>query len=117
VWALLLLSGCAHTVEIRTEPSGAAVTLAHRGSVGLAPVQVKVWDIPLTRPVARIALGEYRTVNLDLRREIRPWARPRLLLMLRWRQAFARGPMAAHLVLLVPRHGPAGTWSAEEVPD
>ena len=111
------MSGCAHTVEIRSEPAGAAVTLMHRGSVGLTPVQVKVWDIPLTRPAARIALSDYRTVNLDLRREIRPWARARHLLMLRWRHALARGPTASHLVLLVPRHGPAGTWSAEEVPD
>ncbi len=114
---LLFMTGCAHTVEIKSEPAGAVVTLGHRGAVGLTPVQVKVWDIPLTRPSARVALAEYRTVTLDLRREVRPLERPQNFATLRWKKAFSRGVMASHLVLLVPRHGPSGTWTADEVPD
>ena len=116
VLAGLVLSGCAHRVEIVSEPAGASVTFDRRGAAGLAPVAVQIWDVPLSRPGVRIALVDYRTVHLDLRREIRPFDRLRDVVMLRWSRAFSRAPRATHHVVLVPRHGPAGTWSPEDVP-
>lgn len=85
--------------------------------VGATPVEVVVWSVPFARPKARLSMPGYRPVQVGLRRDRKPLARLWDLLTFRWRRAFALVPAAHHEVLLVQDHGPAGTWTPEDVPD
>jgi hypothetical protein len=106
--------GCAHRVEIRSEPLGAQVRMRGR-AVGATPVEVVLWSVPFAHPEARLTMPGFRGVQINLRRDRRPLRRFGEFLTFRWRRAFALSPGAHHEVLLVPDHGPAGTWGPEEV--
>ncbi|MBN1334937.1 MAG: PEGA domain-containing protein [Deltaproteobacteria bacterium] len=111
----LLLVGCAHRTRIASEPSGAGVQVGRR-VIGSTPVEIVVWSVPFTHPSATVTLAGYRPSVIDLRADRRPARRAWEFLTFRWKQAFAREPGQAHEVLLVPRHGPVGTWTEEDIP-
>ncbi len=84
---------------------------AGRRTLGPTPVEIVVWGVPFTHPTATVSLAGYRTLELDLGADRRPARRAWEFLTLRWGRAFARVPGSAHEAVLVPRHGPAGTWT------
>jgi hypothetical protein len=113
--AILLVAGCAHRTLVTSDPPGALVHMGPR-LLGPTPVEIVVWSVPFTRPTADLALSGYRTMSIDLAADRRPARRAWEFLTLRWKRAFARVPGSAHRVVLVPRHGPAGTWTEGDVP-
>lgn len=111
---MILASSCAHRITVVSEPVGADVVLRGR-ELGPTPVEVVLWTNPFVRPRATLSFPGYRRVRVDLSRNRRPLRRFRELLVLRWRRAFALVSVAEHEVLMVPNHGPAGTWTPEDV--
>jgi hypothetical protein len=86
-------------------------------AVGATPAEVVVWSVPFSRPTARLTLPGYRPAQIALRKDRHPLRRAWEFLTFRYKRAFALVPNAHHEVLLVPQHGPAGTWGAEDVPE
>lgn len=125
--ALLLLAlaqGClVHRVRVESEPPGAVVKVNGRVR-GATPVEFKVWwSPPLVRDYAmQVSLPGYRPVVADregalrpapLRAEVRLWRY--LLHPLRVRQWLGVEPRSTYSYVLVPEHGPSGTWTLEEL--
>jgi hypothetical protein len=108
--------GCAHRVAVNSDPMGAQV---RRGDelIGATPTELLIWSVPFSRPSLRLTMPGYRPVELQLRKDKKPVLRAWELATFRYRRAFALVPNAHHQVLLVPAHGPAGTWTSEDVPD
>ncbi len=116
--ALVLASvvGCAHRVAISSDPLGAQVRKGKR-TVGATPTEVVIWSIPFSRPKLRLTMPGYRPMVVELRRDKRPVRRFWELVTFRPRRALALVPNGIHQVIMVPVHGPAGTWTADDVPD
>ena len=116
-WLLALaLSGCAHRVAINSDPMGAQV---HRGrrTVGATPTEIVVVSIPFSRPKVRLTMPGYRPMVVQLRKDKKPVRRVWELLTFRPRRALALVPNTSHEVIMIEVHGPAGTWTPEDVPD
>jgi hypothetical protein len=96
----VLASGCVWKVQVDTRPVPAQVTAAD-GTRYRVPAEIPLAWRPFARPVLTVTAPGYRTVELPV--------------PLGW------GPLGIHRVReyevsLVPVHGPAGTWTADEVP-
>jgi hypothetical protein len=117
--ALLLLglgAGCAHRVAITSDPMGAQVRRGER-TLGATPTEVVVWSIPFSRPKLRLTMPGYRPMEVELRRDKRPLRRGWELLTFRYRRGLALVPNVHHQVIMIPVHGPAGTWTSDDLPD
>lgn len=124
-WFLLLLmtQACVvHRVRVESQPPGAVVRLD--GKVrGVTPLEFNtVWTPPLTkRYTVGLTLPGYRPVQAEgtwlqpspLRREVRLWRY--LLHPLRVRQWLGVEPRSTYSYVLVPEHGPSGTWTLEDL--
>lgn len=120
---LLLSQACVvHRVRVESEPPGAVVRLD--GKVrGVTPVEFNtVWTPPFVKDyVLGLSLPGYRPVRTEggwnhpspLRREVRFWRY--LLHPLSWMKIIGRAPRSKYTFVLVPEHGPAGTWTPEDV--
>ena len=112
--ALLGLMGCSYRVRLRSDPQPVEATLPS-GRVVLTPSVVRLKWTPFGRQWVTFSAPGYRPLTLDLRkREVRllrmtgqAVRHPRTLL------GEVRGDV---LVVLVPEHGPAGTWTADDLP-
>lgn len=118
--ASLWLQGCiVHRVRVESEPPGAVVRLDGRVK-GVTPLEFNtVWVPALTRtfPKAyklRVTLPGYRPVTTSLRADVRLWRY--LIHPFRVREMLGLRPRSIRRVVLVARHGPAGTWGPEDVP-
>lgn len=100
---LALLAACTYTVHLASRPTPAIVQLPDGRRV-TTPSDVKLRWRPLVREKATISAAGYRPLEVDL------WK-----LRLRSGRALS-GQRGELLLLLVPTHGPSGTWSAEDVP-
>ena len=112
VW-FLLASGCAYTVQMSSEPLGAYVELPD-GETIVTPETVSLKVAPFSKQVVRVSAPGYRTIEADLRRgEV---TLPRYLGDFLFHPAAVLGhePRGDMVFVLVPEHGPTGTWSAEE---
>lgn len=108
------LSGCAHRVRIASDPPGAEVR--YRGKVvGNTPVEfTRVWW-PFSRMPVELRLPGQRRTRLLLGRDygffrfvgevLRPW---------RWPRFAGAQIRTRHHVVMVRRHGAAGTWDVED---
>jgi hypothetical protein len=116
--ALLLASGsgCAHRVAISSDPMGAQVRRG-RHDLEPTPTEVLVWSIPFSRPRLELTMPGYRPMLVELRKDKKPMRRAWELLTFRYRRALALVPNGHHEVIMVPAHGPAGTWTSHDVPD
>ena len=117
--ALLLLAltaGCKHRVLIESDPPGASVRL-DKSRKGITPVEFKVGWVPIffKRYNVRVKLPDYRTVETSIRDDMRFWA-PTWRAVWHPGEALDRVPLHAYEFIMIPDHGPAGTWSPEEVP-
>lgn len=111
LYALLLL-GCVHRVTITTLPEGA--NLYRAGThVGQAPATVAIRPFGATGVEAR--LPGYREATTSLR-GVGTMSFVAEFLTLRWGRALGLRPRADVEIRLVPDHGPAGTWSPDDVP-
>jgi len=114
VTGALLASGCAYKVNLNTNPLAADVKLPD-GTTVVTPAEIKFRYVPFGRQTIVVTAPGYRVVEMDLRRtEIKLGRyitdaifKPRTWL------GDARGQVH---VVLVPNHGPVGTWDPAEVP-
>lgn len=113
-FAVLGLMGCSYRVRLRSEPQPVEATLPS-GRVVLTPSVVWLKWTPFGRQWVTFTAPGYRPLTLDLRkREVR---------LLRMTGQAVRHPRTLFgevrgdvLVVLVPEHGPAGTWTADDLP-
>lgn len=110
----LLASGCAYRVRLSSIPAPAEVQLPD-GSVVVTPAEVQFRWVPFGRQVVRVHAPGYRLLVADLRKqEIRGH---RYITDLVLRPATLTGAPRGNVgFVLVPLHGPAGTWEPEDVP-
>jgi hypothetical protein len=109
-------SGCKHRVLVESDPPGASVRL-DRSRKGITPVEFKVGWVPIffKRYNVRVKLPGYRTVQTTIRDDMHAWSPT-------WRairypgEALDRVPLHTYQFLLIPDHGPTGTWRPDEVP-
>jgi hypothetical protein len=110
----LVMSSCAYKIKLNTNPLAANVDLPNGTSV-VTPAEVTLRYAPFGRQRIVVSAPGYRVVEIDLRKtEIKlvryisdAFFRPRT-----W-QGEARGQVN---IVLVPNHGPVGTWDPTEVP-
>ena len=114
VLASFLLVGCAHTVRIESDPSGANIKHG-RKLVGVTPADVTVKWVPFKPiPITLDAPGR-RTMELDLAQDVGMWRFSWEVLTLQTGKLSGRVPRATHRALFIRHHGPMGTWSPEDV--
>lgn len=115
--AALLLGpwSCAWHVSVASTPPGAAVRLDEQ-VVGYTPLDLRVPWGPGTGDVVSASVPGHRPLQVSVRQQTR-------LLRVGWQALWhplvalgVRPPRDELLFVLVPEHGPSGTWSAEDVP-
>lgn len=103
---LLALSGCAYRVALVSTPPGALVELPSGRQV-TTPAEVKIRWAPFNEAVVRASARGYRPLEVDLRdTEVKAG------------RFFFRGfkrPRGEVELVLIPAHGPTGTWLPAEV--
>ena len=117
LWIVIALagSGCAYKVAITASPSPALAELPNgKGTVSL-PADVTFRWVPFGKQQIRVSADGYRPVELDLRRREIRWSRYVTDTLFRPATLFGR-PRGEVRVILVPDHGPVGTWSEQDVP-
>lgn len=109
-----LLSGCAYKVALSSDPAAAVVRLPEGDEV-ITPDVVDLRWRPFGEQVVVVSSPGYRTTAFDLRdREIR-WGRYVTDTLFRPATLFG-APRGEVRFVLVPEHGPAGTWREDDVP-
>ena len=109
--AILLVSGCAYKVELTSAPAGARVSLPDETEV-FTPQVVTLRASPFLPQEVTVFAPGFRPLTMDLRRsEIRLW-RYGTDALFRPRTLFG-APRRTVQFVLVPQHGPTGTWSSE----
>ena len=115
---VLLLSlgvmGCAHTVRIESDPSGANIRRG-RKVVGVTPAEVKVTWVPFRSIPVVVDVPGRRRLVLDLSRDLTLWHLTLDVLTLRTGRLSGRVPRVTHKAQFVRHHGPMGTWIPEDV--
>lgn len=116
--ALLVVAGvgCAHRVAVSSDPMGAQVRRGEK-TLGSTPTEIVVWSVPFSRPELRLTMPGYRPMVVELHKDKKPVRRTWEFFTFRYKRAFAQVPNSQHQVIMVPVHGPAGTWTSEDVPD
>lgn len=111
---VLALLGCAYKVTLASIPTPATITLPDGSSV-LTPATVRLRWAPFGHQRVTVESPDHRPLTVDLRdREIRLW---HLIGTSVWRPGTLAGaPRGQIRFVLVPVHGPSGTWTEDEVP-
>lgn len=111
---LLALTGCAYRVALTSLPMPAQVTLPD-GRVVVTPTEADLRWAPFAHQVVIANAPGHRTLAVDLREhEIKFW---RLVGTTVFHPATIVGrPRGEIRLVLVPEHGPAGTWTSDELP-
>lgn len=110
----LACAGCPYKVTLTSDPTPAEVLLPD-GRTVVTPAEVKLRWVPFGHQRITASAPRHRALEVDLRKtEIRFWrfvggtiARPATL---------GGRPRGEVELVLVPEHGPAGSWSPEDVP-
>jgi hypothetical protein len=112
---MLLCTGCAYRVTLASLPEPAEIDLPGRRGTVVTPTEVTLRYVPFGHQRVRVRAPGYRVLEVDLRRtEIRLG---RYFSDSLWRPAtLAGGSRGTVRFVLVPEHGPVGTWEADEVP-
>ncbi len=114
LWLAALLAGCTYRVEVEARPAGATLELADGRQIGL-PAEVRYSALPFHRRPATVSAPGHRDLEIrtggfglgELGLITDPILRPGLF--------FGPDPRRQVEVLLVPEHGPAGTWTEDQV--
>ncbi len=99
--------GCAHRVQVRSEPLGATVTYRGR-DVGATPVELRARWWPWGSEIAQLEASGYRGMDIDLRQWLGPF---------RWRRRLLGEPSLTHTAVMVQTHGLSGSWGPADVPE
>src|SRR6187200_25685 len=116
---VLLLAGCAWGVHVESVPVQSQIELPNGDRV-VTPHDITFRYVPLGHQRIRITAKGYRTIEADLRKdEIRSFRYIGTTLRgpRRYGDQDEGGTRGEIRYMLVPDHGPAGTWDAEDVPD
>ena len=102
-----LVAGCAYKVRVETVPAGATVETP-RGQRLTAPGQLKLSAVPFAQQRFKVSAAGYRTLEGDLRwTGVQTVAQPGTMIGIRRYKLIK--------IVLVPDHGPAGTWTPDDV--
>lgn len=109
--SLSFAAGCAHRVRVSSQPQGAEVR--YRGDVvGTTPCEFSALWLPFRRMNVQLRLPGRRTTSFRLNKDTGPLRLlGEVLTPWRWGRWVGRDLRTRHQVVLVRRHGRAGTWS------
>lgn len=105
--AVGIAGGCRYRVQVDVKPSPAVLELPD-GRQAIAPGVIDVRWAPWNRQILRASAVGHRPVVVDLRKEEVRFGRF-------IRRGF-RSPRGRVELILVPEHGPTGTWTQDDVP-
>jgi hypothetical protein len=110
-----LLGGCSYKVRLRSLPSPAVVVLPDGSQLSTPGTAVLRYQ-PFNHQWVEVSSPGYRTLRVDLRRrEIRLG---RILGQSLFHSQVLRGePRSEVVFVLVPEHGPVGTWGSGDLPE
>ncbi len=110
-----LCTGCAYRVVLQATPTTAQVRLPNRGGTVVTPAEVRLRYVPFGNQKVLVSAPGYRPLSMDLRHtEIRMW---RYVSDTLFHPATLAGASRGTVrFVLVPHHGPVGTWKEEDVP-
>ena len=112
--ALLATPGCAHRVLITSDPPGANVRIG-RTLYGPTPQEIRLWYWPLRPMKVRVFVDDYRATELRMGKDVNTLTYLGELLTLRWPRMLGFAVRREHRVVLMREHGPAGTWTPDDV--
>ena len=107
---LLQTLACRHKIEIESAPYGADVYWKEE-SLGKTPMEYTFWWYPGRRIPITVQYFGYRTSILDVHRSISPLIIADDIIHVRVMRLLGLKPRNVHSAVLVPEHGPAGTWT------
>lgn len=112
-WIALFLPGCAYRLHLSSTPEPAQVLLPDGRVVRTPTDETFRWTLD-NEQIVQVSAPGYRTFAVDLRdREIK-LTRYIVGIFTRWGRG--RDAPRGHVAfVLVPAHGPVGTWDPEEV--
>lgn len=110
----LALQGCTYHVRVESRPIGAVLWLEDGSSVVL-PQDVDLPWRPFKPPKARVTFPGYRTLETRFTRRLVKGSEYLSDPFVAQDEAFGDKPRRVLEVVLVPEHGPAGTWTEDEV--
>ena len=111
---LFALSGCAHRVMLDSDPPGATIKMDGE-MVGVTPTELQVRWVPFRSNELQLKLPRRRSVTLDLHKDVGLMRLCWEVLSFRWGKLLGRVPRTHHRAHFVQNHGPAGTWTPEDV--
>jgi hypothetical protein len=109
------LAGCAYHVHLESRPTSARVLLPDEATVVVTPARVELRWVPLGHQWVTVSAPGYRTMRIDVQRRPLRWGLERPPDVPVFKLERLEGPPRIE-VLLVPEHGPAGTWAESDVP-
>ena len=110
---LLQTFSCRHKVTIESTPYGADAYWKEE-SIGKTPLEHTFWWYPGKRIPVTIQYFGYRTSPLDIHRSISPLIITDDIIHLRMLKLLGIRSRNTHNAVLIPEHGPAGTWTPED---
>ena len=110
---LLQTLSCRHKVTIESSPYGADAYWKEE-SIGKTPMEYTFWWYPGRRIPITVEYFGYRTSVLDIHRSISPLIIADDIIHLRIRRLIGVRTRNTHNAVLIPEHGPAGTWTPED---
>lgn len=106
---VLALSGCAYKVGLESVPPAAVVQFPDGTATNTPTTYVARWA-PFNEVRIRATARGYRPLELDLRQSEVKFGR------FFWRGLRFNRPRGVVQLILVPTHGPAGTWTEADLP-
>jgi hypothetical protein len=110
----LCMSGCAHRVMLDSDPPGATIRIGDE-MVGVTPTQLKVRWVPFTDNKVQLRMPKRRAVTLDLHEDFGPGGFLWEVLTFQYGKLLGKTPRTYHRAHFVHKHGPAGTWTPQDV--
>ena len=110
---LLQTLACRHKIEIESAPYGADVHWKEE-SLGKTPMEYTFWWYPGRRIPITVQYFGYRTSVLDVHRSISPLIVADDIVHLRILRLLGLETRNVHSAVLVPEHGPSGTWTPKD---
>jgi hypothetical protein len=104
---------CRHHVAIESAPYGADVSWKE-DTIGKTPMEYTFWWYPGRKIPLTVQYFGYRSTVLDVHRSISPLIIADDIIHFRWKQLVGTATRTTNTAVLVPEHGPAGTWSPED---
>ena len=114
MFCALLMSGCAHRVLIESDPPGANIRVNHK-VVGVTPAEIKVKWVPFKEIPVTVSSPGRRWVKIDLSKDLGLMRLGWQAMTLQTGKLSGKVPRTTHRALFVYKHGPVGTWNADDV--